>query len=581
MSDLNDRLLVWMQVVILIILLLFALYGDWMPWKPWSSPSVEDTKPVKGNDEKGPLFVLVHGFASKREYWNEIQEALLPYGDVLLIHYNNRILSNVDPMELARLIDAHVQKSAAQMSDRKIVVVAHSAGALISRRAMLVGQQRGGQKNWTDQVSRLVLLAGTNRGWDLTSQRPLDMQVTHRWMMQAGAWFARMTGLGSFVMQFEAGSKYVADLRIDWMNFIRGPKGSQIEVVQMLGDIDNIVSEEDNADLRALTSQNSKFAHVRVRGTDHGQIVNVAATSELEKYRREKLIMAATEQFSHIISEELPFSVDNTVTTIVFVLHGIRDLGEWSTDFESELQKKKGAAVRIVSPRYGYLGMGPFLFRGVREKYVKWFMDEYTETLARYPKVQPNDIHFFGHSNGTYLLAKALDSYCALKVGNVVFGGSVVPRDYGWDTHLASGQVLKVRNYVGTHDWVVALFPRFFEMPGVRLLNNELGSAGSRGFSTQNVENVEYARGAHGAYMTRIPEIVDFLVGTSTTSPKLEKRGAFGQLLGLGISVWLTWTILATAVIYVGVRVVGSTPSPNWWLLFAYVLLVVNTLRML
>ena len=115
---------------------------------------------------------------------------------------------------------------------------------------------------------------------------------------------------------------------------------------------------------------------------------------------------------------------------------------------------------------------------------MKWFMDEYTETLARYPHA--TDIAFVGHSNGTYLLAEALRMYDSMRVNRVVFGGSVVPKDYAWCCTPAQRAVERVRNYVASDDAVVALFPRFFELPVIRrVLGNNIGSAGFNGFDPQ------------------------------------------------------------------------------------------------
>ena len=50
--------------------------------------------------------------------------------------------------------------------------------------------------------------------------------------------------------------------------------------------------------------------------------------------------------------------------------------------------------------------MLPFLLSAYRRKNVEWLMDRYTEVVARYPNAT---VSYIGHSNGTYLLAKALE----------------------------------------------------------------------------------------------------------------------------------------------------------------------------
>jgi hypothetical protein len=73
-----------------------------------------------------------------------------------------------------------------------------------------------------------------------------------------------------------------------------------------------------------------------------------------------------------------------------------------------------------------------------------------------------------------------------------------------------------VRNYVRTEDWVVALFPRLFELRPVLWLNNALGGAGFNGFDDGGgcmqtsapqstvVTKVCYLKGKHSAFEGRV-----------------------------------------------------------------------------
>lgn len=170
---------------------------------------------------------------------------------------------------------------------------------------------------------------------------------------------------------------------------------------------------------------------------------------------------------------------------MVFVLHGIRDMGAWTSEFMHPLQSGFAALhpgtdekIYVHRAAYGYFSMGSFLLFGDRQKNVRWFMDQVTELRARFPNLK--EIHFIGHSNGTEVLTTALATYRTFKVGRVVFAGSVVRRDFEWSRFV--GRVGQVRNYVGSADWVVALFPKLFELRGFRFLNPDLGSAGYNGF---------------------------------------------------------------------------------------------------
>ena len=155
---------------------------------------------------------------------------------------------------------------------------------------------------------------------------------------------------------------------------------------------------------------------------------------------------------------------------------------------------------------------------------------------------------------------------------------SVVRKDYDWLTLNREGRVRSVRNYVGTKDWVVALFPRFFEFQPGRLLGNKIGSAGFNGFDdgggcspssetpSHVVSNVCFVAGAHGAFDTnaRVQEIVDFLVSPQAAAAKLDQREALGKVLDSRLLVWAVWLLMVAAVVYLGIRVVSAAPSPAW-----------------
>src|SRR5262249_32435560 len=133
------------------------------------------------------------------------------------------------------------------------------------------------------------------------------------------------------------------------------------------------------------------------------------------------------------LSSKLPDTEDRDVKVAVIVLHGIRDMDEWTSAFQTPLQD----AFRLSRPgtdklhvhraSYDFFGMLPFLLWADRQANVRWFMDQFTEIKAAYPNLET--VHFIGHSNGTYVLASALEKYKTLNVGRIVFAGSVVRRD--------------------------------------------------------------------------------------------------------------------------------------------------------
>jgi len=119
--------------------------------------------------------------------------------------------------------------------------------------------------------------------------------------------------------------------------------------------------------------------------------------------------------------------------------------------------------------------MLPFLVPSRRRKKVEWLMDHYVEAKVLYPNAR---FSYIGHSNGTYLVARAFELYSGCRFENVVFAGSVVRRSYDWGRAIQAGQVDAVLNYVAAADRVVAYLPAAWELIRIQ----DVGSAGHNGF---------------------------------------------------------------------------------------------------
>lgn len=576
------------------------------------------------------LFVLVHGIDAGSQPWKTVKPVLLEEGDVLSTDYDSDMLSNADPDLLAGEISAYVQRKSAGYN--KIILIGHSIGSLIARKAYLIGDckpivnsnqckaaentgeqtTQSAEEKWTEKVDRLILLAGLNRGWDISGRKPMDMSLGRRVLFWFGAWFGRLTKTGALILSIETGAPFVSDLRLEWMQHFREAQVRKPIVVQMLGDIDDMVSSEDDKDLRAAamtgrsdhaqeppTAAENKFFWLKVRGTDHANIVDLPdAENEqhepdpIEEYRRQKLLFAVRASPTKLAAEneEQPYTTDNSVNHIIFILHGIRDLGEWSSKFEQELRpelkspdKPPTDGLAIVSPRYGYFGMGQFLFRPDRQKFVRWFMDQYTETLARYPKA--STIDFIGHSNGTYLFKGAFDKYSQIRFNRVVFAGSVIPQSFNWVKLADEKRVEKLRNYQGTTDWVVGLFPRLFELPYLRHVN-DMGTAGFNGFTElpedrRNFANVTIA-GGHSAFQDVIPDIAAFVTGKDTTAniASMAETSCVAKLL-FNWGFVFVWLLLTALILIPLVRVAQAAGVYAWVPIAAYLSILFLLLKRL
>lgn len=580
------RMTTILLVMLLLILSVMVLLGDVTRSK--GNEEVQASRLTSG--EKPVTFMLVHGFSPDEKRWKAVGESLEPHGEVLRLTYQAGPSSNASPAAIAANIGKAIESHVASTGRSDIVIVAHSMGAPLARRALLDGLKSNAK--WASSVHRMVLLAGMNRGWTTEGESPPDASRWQRLKLRFGQWLAGVLRRGQLFLDLQRGAPFVSNLRLEWMKYMRDAKSGPLEVVQLLGDIDDFVSRDDNEDLRTAAVGN--FALLRVRGTGHGDIIEFglggqSRADQLGKYRRNKLVLAATGKFDAIRaqSEALAPPVVDSVTELIIVLHGIRDLGRWSAAFEREvraLQPPRGKKVVFLSPRYGYLGMGPFLFQETRDRYVRWFMDEYTEALAKYPQLKPEKVHVFGHSNGSYLLADALRKYDSMTVGNVVLAGSVVASDYHWS--CLSGRVGAIRSYAGTHDLVVAWFPRLFELPVFNRLQNRLGGGGFHGFEDPRVDNV-LIYGGHGAFEGQEKAIVEFLMQDNRGSAPADSlrgtwkkdRPSWGDALASTPIVLLVWALLAGVLSYVGLRVVSAAAAPVWPVLLAYLLILVTLLR--
>ena len=225
-----------------------------------------------------------------------------------------------------------------------------------------------------------------------------------------------------------------------------------------------------------------------------------------------------------MFSDDKELVEDNTVADVVFIIHGIRDYGFWTQKIGREIRKlaqQSGRRVRIINPSYGYFPILPFLFPGFRRQKAEWLMDKYVEARCLYPSAR---ISYVGHSNGTYMLARAIKEMPMLEFDRVLFAGSVVQRSYPW-TRFIGHAVKELLNLVSTNDRVVAFFPKGLQP--LRVF--DLGSAGHDGFSAAVVTNSKYVIGEHSAGIGEEvwEDIAKFIV--SGQKPNTAEDIAFGK----------------------------------------------------
>lgn len=453
---------------------------------------------------------------------------------------------------------------------RKLVLVAWGAAEDVPV-ALPAGADR---LPWAKSINRLVFLAAINRGWTFNSAMGFWDGLLWRVgtsLLQLRGWLksSREESRQATILQIRRGSAFLAATRLQWLELMADPdrkREKELLIVQAIGTVDDIVSPEDAVDhvldstlpvdnTRPGESVWARFFMLEMPQTSHVQASAFFPTKgpddPVHAERRAVLEDALTQTPNELIAnrnfirrrhmeDDLPPLPNPAIRDVVFVIHGIRDKGFWTKKIarkikelaaERELDvetlsaaqrqalapRLRGVAkphqdllVRSITATYGYFPMAPFVLRWLRQEKVEWLLDLYVEMRARYPNAK---LHYVGHSNGTYLLARAVECCPRVAFEHVVFAGSVVRRNYEWQKYLGQGEeaprgarIKAVMNYVATADWVVAIFPNALQ----RFPSIDLGSAGHDGFDEKPDEiggeadhprryNIRYVAGNHGA----------------------------------------------------------------------------------
>ena len=552
------------------------------------------------------LAVLLHAFGQTPATLQRVAEIVReaePGTDIFAPRLPLGPFSCADPDAVADGIADEVERLDRERAVRvgtgyaAIVFDGHSAGAVLARKAVAAAIERRGDPDgpdhWTARTERIVLLAAMSRGWRVSSA--LDPLVRLQWSFGAalGHLLRHPFGLHLFIMGLRRGAPFLTRARLQWLRLAdRMPL-----TVQLLGTDDDYVAPTDNVDFATGTD----FIYLEVPRATHRGIVDLdrgASGPEgtaifrlaLEAPRAALLARSLKRADIFDIFDEsaddhdasVPGTIDRETGLVLFVVHGIRDRGFWTRRLARYIKgraRERGIRCRAVTSTYGYFPMGPFLLPWVRHDKVEWLLDQYVTAASLYPAAT---FAYIGHSNGTYLLARALQLCPDLRFERVVFAGSVVADGYDWPDHAARdhaardhaargdasdhgrGGVGRVLNYVASADWVVAVFPNGL---GKLHLQRDLGGAGHNGFLLGEdrlgpaatdvadlrtpramVTNVRFVPGSHSAGLTvenwsdmadfvldgRLPLAANAAVRPDPTIARLGRwSGAVWILLGL------------------------------------------------
>ncbi|WP_332848000.1 hypothetical protein [Massilia sp. S19_KUP03_FR1] len=484
------------------------------------------------------LVVLLHGLRNRSDRLRDVRAVIRqhqPGADLYapampIRHLSCRIPAAELVADLTDAIDFIVAARPQLNGYKSITLVGHSVGAVFARKMAIVayGEQIDANgavpapfeapltrfrqaRAWARRIRRVVLLAGMNRGWSTESGR--NTLTSFRFGL--GQFVGELLGGNFTIFSIRRGAPFLVQTRLQWLALMNTDYGGRpaITIVQLLGTVDEAVAPNDSIDFAIDGINNAGHAatynYLEVRHSGHHDIVCMAptgskATELARKARREQFLaalratplqLAACRINREQMEDTLPPPPDPAVRNMVFVVHGIRDKGFWTKKIARTIKEEAASAGQRFeswTEGYGYFAMLPFLLKSVRQRKVEWLMDRYCEARARYPNAA---FHYVGHANGTYLAAKALCDYPAAAFSRIVFAGSVVRRDYDWQSLIQSRRVGQVLNYVSTADWVVAVFGSGLQ----KMTAFDIGSAGHDGFHNPLVTQANFIEGGHGA----------------------------------------------------------------------------------
>lgn len=363
-----------------------------------------------------------------------------------------------------------------------LLIVGHSIGGLVAREAFI--QACEGSATWAPLVRRIVLLATPNRGVD-----PKRQQFLSKLAIRGFGWAFS----DRFVWkQSMLGAAFVTNLRIRWIRQFHELEFEAPYVAQLRAEHDDLVHREDSRDIEHLRQS----AEIVVSGSTHANLASLDGPREAVD-QRVSIIMRALFDDKPIVTNPEPLPSQGGVALIV---HGIR-AGKrgWPADVVAALEDA-APDLLACSPSYGYLPAFDFAVPPLRRARRRWIRDVYSDLVAKYPTAT---FHYVGHSNGTYLLSKLLETAPGAKFESVFLAGCVLRRDYPWSAALDSGsgaQVGRVLNVRASTDVPVGWLCSALRGIGMK----DLGTAGLDGFDDENdgLNDPYCVAGGHGTALS-------------------------------------------------------------------------------
>ena len=384
------------------------------------------------------LVIVLHGYARAKEHMADVRQTIRAEledaeniraaaalrGEPAVAAHGRVIV--IDLLESVETIVAQRKGDPRGGAYKEIMIVGHSMGAVLARKLAVAafGEQKAKDgdipapfepefapyktpRAWSGLITRMVLLAGMNCGWTITSA--MDWWSTVKFGVLQFVVEA-IYGRRPTFFAIRRGAPFLVNTRLQWlalMNEEFGPRPA-FATVQLLRTTDDSVAPDDNVDfsIDQSGSHSSSFFYMDVPMSNHGNIIEMgnqnepAGTKAARAARREgfraalldsKEVLAAKCITREQMADFLPSPPDPKVDDVVFVIHGIRDKGYWTQKIAREV-KRAGAennrTVASFTESYGYFAMVPFLFQTVRQRKVN---GSWTVTWKRVRAIRGRD----------------------------------------------------------------------------------------------------------------------------------------------------------------------------------------------
>ena len=564
------------------------------------------------------LVVILHGFRGSRNAMEEVREVVLncleQNADTLVPNMPLGMLSCWQPSTgvacLVKMIDDKwKEKKDSGKPYERIILIGHSTGSILARKLYVIAEGektfdegdvrapfgdglhgelskitfRDAKKarEWATAVDRIILLAGLNRGWSVSRNMSIRTQLRLNVGLAMNAVLTAFSSQRYFIMETRRGAPFITQLRLEWLAMRQwqkkhhdpGKERYGAKVFQLLGTIDDLVPPSDNID----PVVGRDFRYLEVPHSNHFNVIRMG-TDKFGPARADKLNEALKEplnQRPNFLPAEVDASYhapDESISDVVFVVHGIRDLGFWAEKIArrivelGEAKKPVPRKFASVCASYGYFPMLSFLRPEARRLKMEWLMDQVAQAKARFPEARR--FSYVGHSHGTYLLGKALECYPAIKFENVFFAGSVMRTRDRWPPH----RVKNAFNVRASADWVVAWFPNLLEQLHIQ----DVGGGGFFGFRAASKENQldQFVEGTHSAALDEQwwDSIAKFIVEGEFAKPNdvrlLNSQNLLVKLGGIvPVAIWAIIFALTVSVFCFG-RVLLPPEWENAWIFF-------------